>query len=101
GPRIRDLKLPPDAVITLITRGRNVVLPKGNTHLKGWDQVTVLAHATDEPAVRAALLTPFEKREEPPEPPATPPDDAAKPPQDPAKPPEPSTKPPEAPAAEK
>ena len=56
GPRIADLKLPPGAIITLITRGNDVVVPKGSTHLQGWDQITVLAHAEDEPAVRAALL---------------------------------------------
>lgn len=60
GPRIRDLSLPEGAVITLITRGAEVVLPKGNTRLLGWDQVTVLAHAPDEEAVRDALLRSFE-----------------------------------------
>ena len=56
GPRISDLKLPAGSVITLITRGKDVVVPKGSTRLQGWDQITVLAHAKDEPAVRAALL---------------------------------------------
>jgi cell volume regulation protein A len=56
GPRIRDLPLPAGSVIVLITRGAEVVIPKGNTHLEGWDQVTVLAHVKDEPAVRSALL---------------------------------------------
>src|SRR5690606_24897138 len=55
GPKVRDLDLPEGAVITLISRGSEVVLPKGNTRLLGWDQVTVLAHAPDEDAVRAAL----------------------------------------------
>jgi len=59
GPRIQDLKLPPGAVITLITRGSEVVAPQGNTQLQGWDQVTVLAHAADEPAIQEALLQPF------------------------------------------
>lgn len=59
GPKIRDLRLPEGAVIALITRGSEVVLPQGNTRLMGWDQVTVLAHAPDEDAVRAALLRPF------------------------------------------
>lgn len=59
GPRIRDLLLPPGAMITLITRGDEVVAPTGNTRLLGWDQVTVLAHATDEAQVNAALLDPF------------------------------------------
>jgi NhaP-type Na+/H+ and K+/H+ antiporter len=61
GPRIRDLMLPPRALITLITRGNEVVAPTGNTRLLGWDQVTVLARAADEPEVRAALLEPFDQ----------------------------------------
>ncbi len=56
GPRIADLKLPPGSVITLITRGDEVVVPKGSTRLQGWDQITVLGHAEDEPAIRAAIL---------------------------------------------
>lgn len=63
GPKIRDLDLPEGAVITLVTRGNEVVLPKGNTRLLGWDQVTVLAHAPDEDEVRAALLAPFLREE--------------------------------------
>lgn len=59
GPRIRDLALPPGAIVTLITRGEEVVAPSGNTRLLGWDQVTVLAHAKDEADVRAALLERF------------------------------------------
>jgi cell volume regulation protein A len=61
GPRIQDLNLPPGAVITLITRGPEVIAPRGPTRLEGWDQVTVLAHVTDEAAVREALVGPFEK----------------------------------------
>lgn len=55
GPRLRDLRLPEGAIITLITRGDEVVLPKGETQLQGWDQVTILAHAPDEDAIRAKL----------------------------------------------
>lgn len=61
GPRIRDLMLPPRALITLITRGNEVVAPTGNTRLLGWDQVTVLARTAEEPGVRAALLEPFDQ----------------------------------------
>ncbi|OQA03054.1 MAG: K(+)/H(+) antiporter NhaP2 [Planctomycetes bacterium ADurb.Bin401] len=60
GPTISELRLPPAAVITLITRGDEVIAPKGSTRLKGWDQVTVLAHAKDEEVVKQVLLTPFE-----------------------------------------
>lgn len=62
GPRLRDLILPNRAVITLITRGNEVVPPTGNTRLHGWDRVTVLARPQDEEAVRQALLGPFEAK---------------------------------------
>ena len=68
GPRIRDLTLPPGAILTLVTRGNEVVAPTGNTRLLGWDQVTVLGRPADEPEVRAALLAPFERPPEPDEP---------------------------------
>lgn len=61
GPRIRDLSLPPGAILTLVTRGNEVVAPTGNTRLLGWDQVTVLAHPIDEAEVRSALLDPFDR----------------------------------------
>ena len=61
GPRIRDLTLPPGAMLTLVTRGDEVVAPTGNARLLGWDQVTVLAHAEDEADVRSALLEPFDR----------------------------------------
>jgi cell volume regulation protein A len=56
GPLIQDLRLPPGAVIAMIARGPEIVSPRGNTQLRGWDQITVLAHARDEHAVRSALL---------------------------------------------
>ncbi len=59
GPRLRDLRLPEGAIITLITRGDTVVLPKGETQLQGWDQVTVLAHAPDEDQIRGKLVEAF------------------------------------------
>lgn len=61
GPRIRDLVLPPGALITLVSRGNGVVAPTGNARLLGWDQVTILARPRDEADVRAALLEPFER----------------------------------------
>ena len=60
GPRIQDLRLPADTVITLVTRGRKVVSPNGPTQLKGGDQVTVLTHVRNEETVRRALLSPFQ-----------------------------------------
>lgn len=59
GPRIRDLSLPEGAVITLVSRGDQVVLPKGETQLQGWDQVTILAHAPDEDRIRETFANAF------------------------------------------
>lgn len=59
GPRIRDLILPPSALITLIARGNEVLGPTGNTRLLGWDQVTILARPQDEDAVRAVMMDRF------------------------------------------
>ena len=63
-PRIRDLNLPEGAVIILITRGREIVLPKGNTRLQAWDEVSVLAHAPDVELVKSALSGPFSMEDE-------------------------------------
>jgi Trk K+ transport system NAD-binding subunit len=61
GPRIQDLVLPPRALITLITRGSEVIAPTGHTRLLGWDQVTVLARVADEDVVHTALIQPFNR----------------------------------------
>lgn len=61
GPRIRDLALPPGAILTLVTRGNQVVAPTGHTRLLGWDQITVLARPADEDDIRAAVLHAFER----------------------------------------
>ncbi|MBN8524114.1 MAG: potassium/proton antiporter [Planctomycetes bacterium] len=55
GPRIQDLRLPDGAAIAMIARGSEIVAPRGGTQLLGWDQITVLAHAKDEDAVRRAI----------------------------------------------
>lgn len=59
GPQIRDLRLPPDAVITMITRGDRVISPNGSTQLTCGDHVTVLSHVKDEAAVHSAVLDHF------------------------------------------
>lgn len=65
GPRLRDLRLPEGAIVTLITRTDEVVLPKGETQLQGWDQVTVLAHAPDEDRIREKLIELFPAEQSP------------------------------------
>jgi len=59
GPVIADLGLPVGSVIILITRGNDIVIPKGSTHLRGWDRLTVLAHAKDHETIRSAFLNAF------------------------------------------
>ncbi len=59
GPTIADLRLPAGSVIILITRDKDIVVPKGSTHLRGWDRVTVLAHAKDHETIRSVLLNAF------------------------------------------
>lgn len=59
GLQLRDLKLPKGATIALISRGAEVVQPTGSTHLEGWDQVTLLAHAPDEQKIRESLQSVF------------------------------------------
>jgi len=62
GPVIAGLRLPAGSVIVLITRGEDIVVPKGSTHLQGWDRVTVLAHAKDHETVRSIILNAFSER---------------------------------------
>jgi len=59
GPDIDGLRLPAGSVIILITRGPDLVVPKGSTRLHGWDRVTVLAHAKDHATISAAILNAF------------------------------------------
>lgn len=64
GQSIAELRLPHGAVITLITRGKELIAPKGSTHLRGWDQVTVLAHAQEEEEIRMALMNAIPSQDE-------------------------------------
>lgn len=59
GPLVRDLRLPPESIITMIVRGPTVIAPKGDTRLKAGDRLTLLARATSEPAAREALRSAF------------------------------------------
>ncbi len=56
GKTIAELDLPPGAIITLVTRGKQLVVPKGSTQLRGWDHVSVLARGEEEETVRSVLL---------------------------------------------
>ncbi|MCK9230000.1 MAG: potassium/proton antiporter [Syntrophales bacterium] len=59
GCAIADLQLPAGSVIVLITRDKDIVVPKGSTNLQGWDRVTVLAHAKDHETIRSVLVGAF------------------------------------------
>lgn len=57
GKRIADLGMPHGAVITLVTRNGDLIVPSGQTQLLGWDQVTVLAHAGQEADIRRVVAS--------------------------------------------
>ncbi|MCL2101768.1 MAG: potassium/proton antiporter [Fibromonadales bacterium] len=68
GPLIRDLVLPEDALLLMIARKQKVpskkqswqvLPPKGDTVLQGWDQITVLSKVEDEEKVENILLESF------------------------------------------
>jgi potassium/hydrogen antiporter len=59
GPRIRDLALPEGAVIAMIARMGEIIIPKGNTRLQSWDQLSILAHASDVEKIREQTLAMF------------------------------------------
>ena len=59
GPRIMDLRLPPETVVTLISRGAEVVSPMGQTRLRGGDRVTVLVSQDRMGEAERSLLEPF------------------------------------------
>lgn len=59
GPRIRDLPLPEGAVIAMISRMGEIIIPKGNTRLQPWDQVSILAHARDVEYIQERTMAMF------------------------------------------
>lgn len=72
GRRIMDLRLPPDALVILVHRGGEFLVPKGATTLQAGDSVLVLALGDDlravqaklghQGSVRAALIAPGRER---------------------------------------
>jgi potassium/hydrogen antiporter len=56
GRRVRDLGLPPDAIVALIVRGERAVLPRGTTRLEAADHLFVVAR----PRLRRQLEELFE-----------------------------------------
>ncbi|GGN42002.1 potassium/proton antiporter [Deinococcus daejeonensis] len=58
GQRIVDLKLPPEALVILINRAGEYLIPRGATDLRGGDQVLVLAGPEELREVRRTLGRP-------------------------------------------
>lgn len=59
GARIRELKLPAEAIITMISRAGRMISPNGDTQLQHGDHITVLGHAKDHDQIQATLLHNF------------------------------------------
>jgi potassium/hydrogen antiporter len=53
--RLVDLGLPPSALIVLITRGKEYVIPRGSTALQSGDQLLVLADTPDAERIRERI----------------------------------------------
>ena len=62
--RVRELNLPEDCVLVSIRRGRQVIIPHGNTVLKPGDRVTIFTTRSCEPLVNRILLEGPAKEEE-------------------------------------
>ena len=52
---VADLPWPTSAVLTSITRGSDVVVPRGNVVLQAGDDIVVLATTEDAEAVRSLV----------------------------------------------
>jgi cell volume regulation protein A len=61
GAQILNLHLPKSALLVLLTRGENYIIPRGGTILEPGDTVLVLAEREDLPAVRAILEKPADQ----------------------------------------
>ena len=55
GTMVADLPWPTSAVLTSITRGSDVVVPRGNVVLQAGDDIVVLATTEDAEAVRSLV----------------------------------------------
>jgi trk system potassium uptake protein TrkA len=53
---IKDIQLPPDAVLVSIMRGENLILPKGDTRLLAGDDVIAVTLIGNEPQLLELLV---------------------------------------------
>lgn len=56
GKRVHELQLPNDCVLVSVRRGRQVIIPHGNTVLQPGDRITVFTSRECEPAVHQILI---------------------------------------------
>lgn len=56
GRSLAEITLPRDCVFSAITRGRDVIVPTGQTVLKGGDEVIAVTHRDSEQALREMLV---------------------------------------------
>lgn len=56
GRSLAEITLPRDCVFSAITRGRDVIVPTGQTVLKGGDEVIAVTHRDSEHALREMLV---------------------------------------------
>jgi CPA1 family monovalent cation:H+ antiporter len=61
GKTIAELRIPKAAVLVSIKRGRDIIIPRGNTRLVSGDVVTTLCESDVAVAVRDVLLSPIDK----------------------------------------
>lgn len=56
GQTVRTLGVPDDAILSLIIRGNQAIVPYGNTRLEAGDQVIAVTSTASEPVLRSILL---------------------------------------------
>ena len=55
GQALRDIALPPDCVLTVVTRQGRVMLPQGELVFEPWDEVQALVHSSQTAQLAAVL----------------------------------------------
>ncbi|HOY66594.1 MAG TPA: NAD-binding protein [Candidatus Ozemobacteraceae bacterium] len=62
GKTLKELELPRDAVVAILERGGEVVIPRGETAICAGDQLYIVVKSSAEVAVRLIVLGPAVKR---------------------------------------
>lgn len=56
GMQLADIKLPPDCVLSAISRGAEIIIPTGQTRIQPGDEVIALTRSSSEQAFRDLLV---------------------------------------------